>query len=337
MRKKLTAALAGAVIDSGQLSKKLDSKENPFNATARKSEIDSRFDRANKVLEQRPTGFTSAKDIHSHFTEEYGEPSFEVMPLDLIDDNPFNARQIYEPEKVKEMAEHLKQDGQLVPGIAVVNGGRRTLIAGHYRKQGLLEAGIPTMNLMVFKGLPDKTLFSISYKENTLRNKQTALDDALVWSQLLKKGLFDSIEDLSEHIGVSRGTVSKTLKILELSGEALEVIKHSPGSFSWTILYQLAHVEPLLPASEFIELLHKVRKGEISRAEIERFRKANEIAPTKLKELATHKQYDLSSPSGRIGRIRSWPDGRIQLDIKISDPQQQEQLLAELRDRFSKV
>lgn len=324
LRKTLSVALVEAAMSSREPDKEMSFYKNLFNTTSIKNGL-----RKNSNTKTSPN-----EELVAHYSNEYGKPVFEVVLLENIDDNPFNARQIYEEEKIQAMALQLKEEGQLVPGVAIENGKRRTLIAGHYRKQGLKAAGLPTMALMVFKTLPDKMLYTLSYKENTSRNEQTALDNALIWNQLLTKGLFESQESLAEHLGISRATVSRTLKVLELSDAALYIVKTAPSEYSWTTLYELTQLEPLMPSEKFLELLKQAQGNSLSRREILSKRKALS-SPKKKGSVFTHKQYDLTSASGNIGRIRSWPNGKVQVEVMIEDPALQEQFLEELKAKFS--
>src|SRR5690606_34630553 len=119
----------------------------------------------------------------------------------------------------------LKMDGQLVPGIAVRNGERRTLIAGHYRRRGLVINGTRTMRLMVYDSLSEQEMYALSYKENHSRNEQSPLDTAMAWKKLLEDGVYDSAMAIAERIGMSKGNVNKTLAITRLDPAVLELAK----------------------------------------------------------------------------------------------------------------
>ncbi len=151
------------------------------------------------------------------------------VPLALIDANPYNARRIYRPTRVSELAASIGAHGQEVPGIASPRGGRYVLAAGHYRLRALRLLGAPTMALMLHERLSDRELYALSYRENAEREGHSALDDALAWRELLDGGVYASETEIAEATGLSLPSVNKTLAALRLSAPVLDVVKRGPG------------------------------------------------------------------------------------------------------------
>lgn len=342
------------------------------NAVTRSVDLGARFDNAEQVLQRQPTGFatpipfkdvgtpgahpavpTAAKPLDDNAKAElnelisrldvsrYGVPRYEEWPVELIDDNPYNARSIYEPQKIAEMSRQLASDGQLVPGIAVARGSRRTLVAAHYRKRGLIMAGIPVMRLMVYDDMSDEDLYALSYKENTQRNDQTALDNAIAWRKLLDNSVFPTQEALAVKIGVSRPTVVKTLSLLDLPKEVLQQVEETPSAYSFRVLYELTQLQKVMPEEELIQVALEVPSRNTTAAELVAMRESvqakkekqdKEDSPRRTNNTA--RQYRIYGPKGKIGYIKEWDSGKVTFEMQFADPAEQAALVAELRDRY---
>jgi len=256
----------------------------------------------------------------------------EIVPLDLIDPNPFNARKIYLPERVQQLAASLGAHGQEVPGNATTRGGRYVLAAGHYRFKGLRVCGAKTMALMVTDNMTDKELYAQSYRENAEREEQTALDNALAWRNLLDQGVYGNETEIAEATGQSQSNVNRILSALKLSEPTLEVIKEAPGAFGFSILNELVLYEKLAGPERAIAMARKVLAGEAGRRDIAEARA--QIGKPSRKSKETSRQYKIKLEGKPIGVIKDWDSGRVSLDVTIADPREREAIVAELRTRF---
>lgn len=265
-------------------------------------------------------------------------PRYEEVPLSLVDENPYNARAVYQPEKIANLAQSLLADGQLVPGIAVARGERRTLVAAHYRKRALHLAGISTIKLMVYDNLSDKDLYLLSYKENNEHSQQTPMDNAIAWKRLLDDGVYKSDLAIAEAIGMSRGNMSKTLAILKLDRTVLDVIEQDPTAFSLGALYELTLLQKESNAQLTTEFASRIITEQIGRKEIMDAR--TKIVEETNKKASTKAAYEVGSifhiynDTIRVGDVKYWTNGRVSFDVTITDPHERQRLLDDLRARF---
>lgn len=303
------------------------------------SAIQTKLRRAQNITKVLPTGYQSA-------TEFPGETSglHEVqVPIELIDDNKFNARRIYKPHRITKMAQSMKQRGQLQAGIAIKKGDRFMLVAGHYRKRGLKEAGIPMMRLTL---LPEDTaeqeLYLLSWLENEEREDQSPLDNALAWRDILDKKIWATDEALAISLGLSKGTISKTLALLELSDQARQQLEASETSPGMSVLYEYRMFEQAakkcIPdqskcVNECFVVMERILEESITRDELVTLRK-NLEHPKQRKQKENSRQHKLKFHGKPIGVLKDWDDGRIVLDIKIADAGERAKLLDELRARY---
>lgn len=260
---------------------------------------------------------------------------FETVPVELIDPNPFNARQIYRSERVAELANSIQAHGQDVPGIATIRDGRYVLAAGHYRLRAIKVSDIATMDLMVHDDLSDKELYERSYRENKEREADSALDDALCWRDLLAQGVYATDVELADSIGQSKSNVSKTLRILDLPDSAIEEIKKDPTAYGVHALYELTLFYAAAKQEHHVlGFLGQLRQGEIGRREIKEARERIQ-APKTRKSKETSRPYALQKEGAYTGSFKVFPEsGRLTLDVTFKDQAQRDEILAVLKAKF---
>jgi ParB family chromosome partitioning protein len=258
---------------------------------------------------------------------------YELVPLDLIAENPFNARKTYREARIKEMKASIAANGQETPGTATIRDGKYILAAGHYRLKALQQLDAPRMGLMVVPGLSDKALYEISYRENAEREDQTAFDNALAWRSLLATKVYQTEQELADAIGLSAPNVNKTLGILRLSEPIRELIAEDPTRYALSVLYELALFEPVGGLEQTIALAKAVANGEIGRQQIQDARaRIQEKKPRKEREAS--RQYKITVEGVSEGTLKEWPSGKVAFEIEISDPVAREKFVAEMRERL---
>lgn len=318
-----------------------------------------RFARAQALVERQPNGFAekrpeshrlaasndtsetapSAVDVQGASVEapKNGEPYFEEIDITLIDENPFNARRLYRPERVHELAGEIRADGQLVPGLATIRNGRRVLAGGHYRFRALKAAGKPKMKLMIHPDLTDQQLYQISYKENAEREQQSPLDNALAWKALIVEGVYSSESAISEATGMSLPNVNKTMAILKLSDGILDIVKERPESFALSTLYQLTLLERAAGASVAAAMAARVKDEVAVCRDVEEARARYENKPAR-KQKETSRQHKLHAADGvPLGVLKDWDSGKVTFEITLQDPVKRQALVDELKAKFAQM
>jgi ParB family chromosome partitioning protein len=259
-----------------------------------------------------------------------------IVALDLIDQNPYNARKIYRPERVNDLAASIAAHGQEIPGIATIRNGRYVLAAGHYRLRALKVLSKETMTLMIHEGLSDRELYAHSYRENAEREGQSSLDNALSWRELIDQGVYANETEIAEATGMSLPNVNKTLAALRLSPPVLDVVKEDPTRFGLSSLYELALYESAAGQAKAILIARLVKAGDAGRKEIQEARgKVENFSERKRKE--TSRQYKIQSDGIQIGLLKEWDSGKVAFEVLLADPKDRAALVAELRARFGLI
>lgn len=304
---------------------------------------DDRFARAQRTLAQQPhpaSGAAVALVPSVHRAADH-EPATQALTthkiaLDLLDENPFNARRHYSPEVVADRAASIAEVGQMTPALVCVNWrqpGRYILIAGHYRRRALLKLGRREIDAKLVPCATDRELFHLSYLENDERKQGTPLDDAFVWSDLLEKGVVKNHDDLAALTRKPRTTIVKTLAVRSLPPNVLGVLSESPESFSLTAAYELSVIAKAdVSAIEVERIARKIAAGEMSTRELERV-KASLLDNKTRKSRESSRKYTLTTSDGQ-GTLREFESGRVVLEIDITDPQKRDAFVADLRQRL---
>lgn len=295
-----------------------------------------RFELAKSIVEAQPNGLVAPVTTAEYAIQSQAERGaiLENVPIDLIDENPFNARRIYAPERIKELSNSIAASGQLTPGIATKRDGRYTLAAGHYRKRAIKLAGIKTMQLMIHENLSDQQLYQISYKENDERTQQSALDNALSWQELIEKNVYRNESAIAEVTGQSRSNINRTMSILKLSDPVLELIKQAPQNYNVSVLYELFQLEQVAGTEATLAMTEKVGAGEISRKELIEYRSTYGATAKKRNRKENGRQYKIQVKGQDMGFIKEWDSGRVMVDITLTDASEREALVELLKTRF---
>jgi len=270
-------------------------------------------------------------------------PRFMRVRIEETVDNVYNARHIYLPEEVRSMAVTLREDGQLVPGIAVKRQGKYMLIAGHYRKRALLSLGASEMDLMVYENLTDRQIYVMSFRENHNHHAQTTLDNALAWQRLLDDGVYPNDEAIGEDVGLSKPTIFKTLSVLKLESQVLDIVKQDPARFALTALYEMLLLQKVAGVAKTAQAAQQVLDGEIGRDQIRQWRTRLEAAsvsaenneepapPAAVNRRARRYPIWSTGQKREVANIREWDSGRVVFETTVTDPIQRARVLEALK------
>lgn len=261
-----------------------------------------------------------------------------AVDVDLVDDNPLNARKVYEIERIAELATQLQgPKGQMVPAMAVRSldqPGRFTLIDGGYRKRAILAAGLKKIRLELHPCPAFADFYTMSSDTNKSRTDQTAIDDALTYQQLLDEGVAENQDGLVTITRMSKQTISRTLKVLELAPEVIELVKTAPRRFSLRFLYALAQINGLGGGEAVHRFVDRALEGEVSHKELDAkiIELTNGVKQRKQRE--TSRQF-LMGDAGKFGKSKVWDSGRMLIDIQVAKPETRDRIIQILQEELA--
>ena len=142
----------------------------------------------------------------------------EQLDIDLISPNPEQPRTNFEPEKLRELSESIREHGIIQPLIVSKDeDGGYFLIAGERRLQAARLAGLETVPVVV-RQAASAELLELALVENIQRADLNAVEEAMAYRRLVEEYQLTQ-EEVAKRVGKNRATVANALRLLQLESE----------------------------------------------------------------------------------------------------------------------
>jgi len=205
------------------------------------------------------------------------------LPIETIEPNPFQPRQIFSEEELESLAASVKEHGVLQPILVrPLPGSAQSkdsaphfqLIAGERRWRAATRAKLGQIPAIV-RDVDDKSALELAIIENVQRHDISAIESAQAYRRLAKEfGLTG--EQIAGRVGKSRASVANTMRLLDLPSEAIGALRENKISEG--------HGRALLTANSEVSrraLLRRTLRDGLSVRDLERLaREANDDAET---------------------------------------------------------
>lgn len=147
--------------------------------------------------------------------ETVAHSEYRRVPLDKIIPNRLQPRTSFDEEKIRELADSIKEQGVLQPIVVSETGdGRYELIAGERRFRAGRMAGIEDVPVVIRKA-DEENLLALSMLENIQREDLNPMEEARGYKELMGQfGLTQ--DDVAKKLGKSRVSVANSLRLLNL-------------------------------------------------------------------------------------------------------------------------
>ena len=166
------------------------------------------------ATEGGPRGSRDQSD-QSDRRDSAGGAYFAEIPLDAVQPNPRQPRQVFDEEAMAELVHSIREVGLLQPVVVRPLGeDRYELIMGERRLRAARDAGLAEVPAIV-RSAGDDVMLRDALLENLHRAQLNPLEEAAAYDQLLQD--FGCTHDeLAGRIGRSRPQISNTLRLLRL-------------------------------------------------------------------------------------------------------------------------
>ena len=143
--------------------------------------------------------------------------------IEKIVPNKYQPRREFTEDKIKELAESIKQNG-LLQSITVrdMGNGFYELIAGERRLRALKYLEYPTTKAIV-KELTNEQMATLALIENIQREELTPSEEAYAYQELLSINNLTQ-EELAKSLGKTQATVANKLRLLKLCSKVVDAI-----------------------------------------------------------------------------------------------------------------
>lgn len=185
-----------------------------------------------------------------------------VLPMDGIEPDPTQPRQLFDAAKHKELTESIREHGLLEPIIVRKDLERRAyrIVAGERRFRCCRQAGLEKIPVRIIDGeLNEVDLIKLQLTENLDRDDLKPAETARALSRL-QDALQCTREQLAQHVHKSPATISRLLNLLQLPKDLQDDVDN--GKLSMVIAVELVRC----PTSAIQqEIANAVMSGEMNR------------------------------------------------------------------------
>ena len=191
--------------------------------------------------------------------------SLREIPIGEISSNPFQPRQDFNVDELKELQESLKTSGLLQP----ITVRRRPdgsagyeLVAGERRLRAASNLGWTTITAVV-RVFDDRQLLGLALVENLQRSNLNPMEEAEGYDRLITE-FGHSQQSVGELVGKDRSTVANALRILQLPVVVRQMVRDG--------LLAAGHARPLLglhDEAQILELAREIAKKGLTARDIE--------------------------------------------------------------------
>jgi len=145
------------------------------------------------------------------------------VPTGEIMRSPWQPRQTFDEEALRELAESIRANGVIQPLICRKNGDHRVeLIAGERRLRAAIEAGIAKVPIILVDA-EDRRAAEMAIIENIQRQDLNVIEEAEGYRTLAETFSLTQ-QDVADRVGKARASVANALRLLELPDEVKQLV-----------------------------------------------------------------------------------------------------------------
>jgi len=172
------------------------------------------------------------------------------IPLDQIDENPYQTRQVFDQAALQELADSIRANGVVQPVVVrPAPNGRYVLILGERRCRASRLAGKATIPAII-RTVSDQQAAEMTVVENLQRQDLNCLEQAQAFVRLSREfGLTQ--EQIGQRTGMARESVSNYMRLFKLPPAVQDYVRKGDLGFSEArVLLQLSDSETILRIAE---------------------------------------------------------------------------------------
>lgn len=144
------------------------------------------------------------------------------LPLDDIRPNPYQPRQDFDEDALKDLAESIRTTGVFQPIIVRKSVNGYEIIAGERRFRASKLAGKDAVPAIV-RDFDEASMMEVAVLENLQRENLTPIEEAQAYDMLIKKLNLTQAE-VSQRLGKSRPYIANYLRLLSLPDEVKKML-----------------------------------------------------------------------------------------------------------------
>jgi ParB family chromosome partitioning protein len=144
-----------------------------------------------------------------------GSPIGRLVPIDQIDPNPDQPRQVM--GDLSELMASISEKGIIEPLVVRQRGERYQIVAGERRYQAAVQVGLRELPVVI-RDVDDTEIIEVALVENIQRKDLGPFEEAEALTGLADRCGYTH-EDLAKRLGKSRTSVTESLALSEMPSE----------------------------------------------------------------------------------------------------------------------
>src|SRR6476660_10616549 len=177
-----------------------------------------------------------------------GTPVGRMVPIDLIDPNPDQPRQVM--GDLSELIASIADKGVIEPLVVRARGGRFQIVAGERRYQASVQAGLRELPVVI-RDVDDAEVIELALIENLQRKDLTPFEEAEALHSLADRCAYTH-EDLAQRLGKSRTSVTESLALNSMP-ESVRALCRLADISSKSLLLQVVRQETPAKMTALVE------------------------------------------------------------------------------------
>ena len=154
--------------------------------------------------------------------EVFDEKAITTISMNLIRADKEQPRKNFDPDKILELSESIKQHGVIQPIILRKENDTYVIVAGERRWRAAKTLGLKEIPAIVMD-LTSKEVVEISLIENIVREDLNPIEEALAYKRLIKEYNLTQ-EEISKKISKSRSAIANCMRLLNLDNRVQQYI-----------------------------------------------------------------------------------------------------------------
>ena len=195
-------------------------------------------------------------------TASAGAPVGRMVPIDQIDPNPTQPRQMM--GDLSELIASVSDKGVLEPLLVRQRGDRFQIIAGERRYQAAVQAGLKELPVVI-RDADDDEVIELALVENLQRKDLTAFEEADALSALSQRCGYTH-EELAHRLAKSRTSITESLSLAKMPEEVRNVCRLADISSKSLLLEIVRQSDP----QKMLALVEKIASRHATREEVRR-------------------------------------------------------------------
>jgi ParB family chromosome partitioning protein len=194
-------------------------------------------------------------------TSSAGAPIGRMVPIDQIDANPNQPRQVM--GDLSELMASIAEKGIIEPIIVRQRGPRFQIVAGERRYQAAVQVGVSEVPVVI-REVDDAEIIEIALVENIQRKDLTAFEEAEALFSLQTRCNYTH-EDMARRLGKSRTAITESLSLNGMPDDVKNLCRLA-DIHSKSLLLQIVRQNE---SQKMVELVEKIsREGGVTREEV---------------------------------------------------------------------